>query len=286
MSAGSTKKLKITPDDIAESAPRSVHERSVLDQPRIVIRDIVPSQRLSRWRLVMITLVLVVFFVLLMLARWTKSPQTSWTEQIASMSDRSIVQIRTADGLGTGFVIASRDHQNLILTNRHVLASAGSGGSTAGQVLSQGQVLLRNGQSVMGRLVGLPRDPDLDLALLEASVTGLRPLGEIAPFSEVRVGQRVVAVGHPHGLDFTVTDGIVSAKRNGLLIQTSAAINPGNSGGPLIDEHLRVIGVNTLTVRPDVAHGLGFAIRADIALDMSAWELSETILDLMRSTRR
>lgn len=286
MPAGSTKKLKITSDDIAESAPRSDHDQSVLDQPRIVIRDVVPSQRLSRWRLVLVPFVLVVLFGLLTLARWTKSPQTSWTEQIASTADRSIVQIRTADGLGTGFVIASGDHRHLILTNRHVLASAGSGGLITGQVLSQCHVLLRNGQSVIGRLVGLPRDPELDLALLVISVSGLQPLGEIAPFSDIRVGLRVVAVGHPHGLDFTVTDGIVSAKREGLLIQTSAAINPGNSGGPLIDEHLRVIGVNTLTVRPDVAHGLGFAIRADIALDMSAWELSETVFDLMRSTRR
>lgn len=282
MPAGSTNKLKITPDDIAESASRSGNERSAPDQPRIVIRDVLPSKKQSRWPLMLVMLVPVLLCVLLTRLWWTKSSPTNWAEQIASTADRSIVQIRTKDGLGTGFVIASRDQRHLILTNRHVLAAAGS---ATGSVVGHCQVLLRNGEPVIGRLVGVPRDPALDLAMLEISVTGLRPLGEIAPFSEVRVGQRVVAVGHPHGLDFTITDGIVSAKRDGLLIQTSAAINPGNSGGPLIDEQLRVIGVNTLTIRPDVAHGLGFAIRADIALDISAWELSDTVLDLMRSTR-
>lgn len=286
MPAGSTNKLKITLDDIAESAPQSGNERSVPDQPRIVIRDVLSSKRPSRWPLMLVTLVPVLFFVLLTRSWWTRSPPTNWAEQIASTADRSIVQIRTEDGLGTGFVIASRDQRHLILTNRHVLAAAGSDGSATGPVVSNCQVLLRNGESVIGRLVGVPRDSALDLALLEISVTGLRPLGEIASFSEVRVGQRVVAVGHPHGLDFTVTDGIVSAKRDGLMIQTSAAINPGNSGGPLIDEHLRVVGVNTLTVRPDVAHGLGFAIRADIAKDRTAWDLSDDVSDLMQSAQR
>ncbi len=285
MPAGSTNKLKITPDDIAGSASRSGNERSAPDQPRIVIRNVLPSKKPSRWRLMLVALVPVLFFVLLR-SWWTRSPPTNWAEQIASTADRSIVQIRTEDGLGTGFVIASRDQRHLILTNRHVLAAADSNGSPTGPVVSHCQVLLRNGESVIGRLVGVPRDPALDLALLEISVTGLRPLGEIAPFSEVRVGQRVVAVGHPHGLDFTVTDGIVSAKRDGLMIQTSAAINPGNSGGPLIDEHLRVVGVNTLTVRPDVAHGLGFAIRADMATNRTAWHLSDVVSDLMQSAQR
>ena len=65
------------------------------------------------------------------------------------------------------------------------------------------------------------------------------------------------------------------------MLQTSAAINPGNSGGPLIDEQLRVVGVNTQTIRPDFAHGLGFAIRADIAKDRTAWELTDDAADLM-----
>lgn len=285
MPAGSTNKLKITPDDIAGSASRSSNERSVPDRPRIVIRDVLPSKRSSRWPLMLVMIVPVLFIVLLTRSWWTRSPQANWAEQIASTADRSIVQIRSGDRLGTGFVIASREQRHLILTNRHVLEAAGRNLKANGRLVDSCQVLLRNGAGVPGRLVGLPRDPTLDLALLETSVRGLQPLGKIALFSEVRAGQRVVAVGHPHGLDFTITDGIVSAKRDGLLIQTSAAINPGNSGGPLIDEQLRVIGVNTLTIRHDVAHGLGFAIRADIALDISAWELNDTVLDLMRSTR-
>ena len=282
MPSGSTHKLKITPDDIAESVTRSSVERSASEQRHIVIRNVFPSRTSLRGLLMLVTIVSVAISVLLTHSWRTGSPQSNLAEQIASTADRSIVRIQTDYGQGTGFVIASRDQQHLILTNRHVLATSDS---TASQVVDRCQILLRNGESVIGRLVGVPRDPTLDLALLKISVTGLRPLGDIAPFSEVRVGQRVVAVGHPHGLDFTITDGIVSAKRDGLMIQTSAAINPGNSGGPLIDEHLRVIGVNTLTVRPDVAHGLGFAIRADIATDWTAWELSGDAADLMPSAR-
>jgi len=286
MPASSSNKMTITPEDVAQPATRSGSERSAREQPRIVIRDITLSSKSSRWRRWLVVLLPVVCLMMLALAAWTRSPQSNWTEQIAATSDRSIVQIKTEDGLGTGFVIASRGQRQLILTNRHVVASPNSGAAGINPVANRCLVVLRNGQSVTGRLVGVPRDPDVDLALLEISVMGLQPLGEIAPFSEVRVGQRVVAVGHPHGLDFTVTDGIVSAKREGLLIQTSAAINPGNSGGPLIDEHLRVIGVNTLTVRPDVAHGLGFAIRADIAKDRAAWDLSDDVFDLMQSAQR
>lgn len=283
MPVRSPNKLTISSDDVAQSAPRSGSERSAREQPRIVIRDITPTSKSSRWPRWVIIFLPVGCLMLLYFSAWTRPPQSNWTEQIAATSDRSIVQIQTENGLGTGFVIASRGVRQLILTNRHVVASPVAGEAGIDPVANRCLVVLRNGQSIMGRLVGLPRDPNLDLALLEISVPGLRPLGEIAPFSDVRVGQHVVAVGHPHGLDFTVTDGIVSAKREGLLIQTSAAINPGNSGGPLIDEHLRVIGVNTLALRPDVAHGLGFAIRADIATDRTAWETSGDVADLLPS---
>lgn len=286
MPAGSTNKLKISPDDIAQAASPTGRPRAASDPARFVILDASPHPKSSRRSLILLALVMtVVASAVLTLAMRKSSPATNWTEQIAMTADRSIVQIRARDGLGTGFVIASRNDRHLILTNRHVLAADANGFAT-GQVVGQCHVVLRNGETVLGKLVGLPRDPTLDLALLETSVRGLQPLGMIAPFADVRAGQRVVAVGHPHGLDFTITDGIVSAKRDGLLIQTSAAINPGNSGGPLIDEHLRVIGVNTLTIRPDLAHGLGFAIRADIALDTTAWDLSDSVLDLLRSTRR
>ena len=318
---GPMNKLRITPEDIAQSPPRSATAaQSATEGVRIVIRDVEPIKKPSRWSLLMVTLVpfanAVVWYrrgcqqqspqlrqrcnliastcgvlsilpcALIALLLWSRSPRTNWTEVVAANAGESVVLIRTETGLGTGFVIASRNNRHLILTNRHVLAAVGSDGMASGQVESRCRVLLRNGQEVVGRLVGVPHDPKLDLVLLETSVAGLRPMGGIAPFSDIRVGQQVVAVGHPHGFDFTVTDGIVSAKRDGLMVQTSAAINSGNSGGPLIDERLRVIGVNTLTVRHDVAHGLGFAIRADIATDATAWDLSDDTAELMPPSKR
>jgi S1-C subfamily serine protease len=144
----------------------------------------------------------------------------------------------------------------------------------------------RSLRSVTGQVVGLPQDGEIDLALLEVVGSGLRPLGRIAPFGDIRTGERVVAIGHPLGLDYTITDGIVSAKRSGLLLQTSAAINPGNSGGPLVNRSGHVVGVNTMTVDPEAGHGLGFAVRADLVLSDQAWTFSRDVRALLQRIAR
>jgi S1-C subfamily serine protease len=281
MPSGSSEKLKITADDLAASVPQSCTGQAVSIEPRLVILDPVPLQKSSRRYVPLVVIGMLQFIVTSTLLWQIAVPQASWTEQIAATAHRSIVQIRTQNGVGTGFVIFSQHQRHLILTSRHVLDADNAGSFVAGRDTVQFEVILRSGESIPGRLAGLPIDPLLDLALLEVSVSGLKPLGKIGSFSNVRAGQRVAAVGHPHGLDFTITDGIVSAKRDGLMIQTSAAINPGNSGGPLVDERLHVIGINTSTVRPDTAQGLSFAIRADLAKDATAWNLTDTAADLM-----
>jgi serine protease Do len=201
------------------------------------------------------------------------SPRPDWIEVAAIKSGRGVVLIAFEDSLGTGIVIASRGDHHLVLTNKHVVA----GHASPPEVFSR----------VAGRfpavVVGTATNDEVDLALLLVEAQGLRPLGRIAAFDEVRVGERVVAVGHPHGLDYTITEGIVSAKRWETHLQTSAAISPGNSGGPLVNQQGAVVGVNTWKVQEDVAQGLGFAIRADVVLDRAQWTFTQNVAGLLDS---
>jgi S1-C subfamily serine protease len=169
---------------------------------------------------------------------------------------------------GSGFVI---DHDGHILTNAHVVAGDGPIEVTLGEDQSP----------VEAKLVG--RDPSTDLALLEVdpSEVELHPL-PLADSSKVQVGDPVVAIGNPFGLDRTVTAGIVSALQreinapNGFaisdVIQTDAPINPGNSGGPLIDAQGQVIGVNSQIETGGSGNGnvgIGFAIPSSTAQEVA-----------------
>ncbi|CAN5246116.1 trypsin-like peptidase domain-containing protein [soil metagenome] len=162
-------------------------------------------------------------------------------------------------GTGSGFVW---DDQGRIVTNFHVIQN-----STAQRVTMSDQTTYD--ASVVGAF------PDKDLAVLQISAPGrkLRPI-PIGTSSDLRVGQRVYAIGNPFGLDGTFTDGIISSLGRQIesvtrrpirdVIQTNAAINPGNSGGPLIDSAGRLIGVNTAIYSPTgTSAGIGFAIPVD-----------------------
>jgi S1-C subfamily serine protease len=161
---------------------------------------------------------------------------------------------RTERGLGSGFII---DPSGLVLTNAHVVA--GSTRVTVG---------LSDGRRVEGMVVG--SDPVTDLAVVRLAGGGGWPVAPLGNSDALQVGEWVIAVGNPFGLDQSVTLGIVSSlNRNAAklgitdkrleLIQTDAAINPGNSGGPLLDADGAVVGINTL-VRSGPGAGLGFAI--------------------------
>jgi putative serine protease PepD len=189
---------------------------------------------------------------------------------IAATATPSVVTLRVegadGDGTGSGWVYDDRGH---IVTNNHVVASAADGGDIT--------VLLANGQQLEGSIVG--RDSSYDLAVVKVDRTDLAPL-ELGSSDDVVVGDQVIAVGAPLGLDSTVTSGIVSALNRPVTpgeaddqsyinaIQTDAAINPGNSGGPLLDMQGRVIGVNSAIARAPGSSisgqsgniGVGFAI--------------------------
>jgi len=166
---------------------------------------------------------------------------------------------REVKGLGTGMIIDTEGH---ILTNNHV-----AGGAT------KIEVLLASGQRYAAKLVGA--DPKTDLAVIKVSADEPLPQVVFGDSDKVKVGSWVVAIGHPRGLDQTVTQGIISAKhRTGIMdpssyqdfLQTDAAINPGNSGGPLLNLRGEVIGVNAAIVSESGGfEGIGFAIPSNMA---------------------
>lgn len=169
---------------------------------------------------------------------------------------------RRAQAEGSGFFIDTDGH---IVTNNHVVADADSV-----------SVQLANGDEVEAEIVGT--DPLTDLAVLKVKADKKQPYVEFAEGVNLRVGERVVAVGNPFGLGGTVTSGIVSAiggqnRENQYLdfIQIDAPINRGNSGGPTFDLDGRVIGVNTAIFSPNGGSvGIGFAIPAKVASDTVA----------------
>jgi serine protease Do len=170
---------------------------------------------------------------------------------------------REVKGLGSGMIIDARGH---ILTNFHV-----AGGAT------KIEVVLANGKHYQAKLVG--GDPKTDLAVIEIPTKEQLPYVTFGDSDKVEVGEWVVAIGHPRGLDQTVTQGIISAKhRRGItdptsyqdFLQTDAPINPGNSGGPLLNLRGEVIGVNAaIASESGGSEGIGFAIPSNIAQHIS-----------------
>jgi serine protease Do len=166
---------------------------------------------------------------------------------------------RELKGLGTGMIMDSKGN---ILTNNHVVGNA-----------TEIMVQLSNGNRYKAKLVGA--DPKTDLAVIKIEAKESLPHVNFGDSDSMDVGDWVVAIGHPRGLDQTVTQGIISAKhRRGItdpnsyqdFLQTDAAINPGNSGGPLLNLNGEVIGVNSVIVSQSGGfEGIGFAIPSNMA---------------------
>ena len=162
-------------------------------------------------------------------------------------------------GTGSGFIWDDAGH---IVTNFHVIKGA-----------TDASVKLADGRSFRASLVGVSPEHDIAVLKIGLGVKGPRAI-PVGTSGDLRVGQRVYAIGNPFGLDWTLTSGIVSALNRSLseddgsllehLIQTDAAINPGNSGGPLLDSAGRLIGMNTAIYSPSgAAAGIGFAVPVD-----------------------
>src|SRR5438270_13385775 len=180
----------------------------------------------------------------------------AYSRAVISVVDTVGPAVVGVSGVGTGMIITPDGYA---LTNSHV-ASA----------VKDYELTLRDGSRVEASLVA--QDPHTDLALLRAVGTGL-PYATLGDSAQLRVGQLVVAIGHPFGFQSTVTTGVVSAVGRTMraqsgrtienIIQTDAALNPGNSGGPLVETRGQVVGINTAIIA--MAQGICFAVPSNTA---------------------
>src|SRR5450756_2087001 len=161
-------------------------------------------------------------------------------------------------GVGSGFIFSA---DGLVMTNAHVIDGA-----------DEVMVTLTDKREFKAKIIGA--DKRSDIALLKIEATGL-PAVKVGDVNRLKVGEWVMAIGSPFGLDNTVTAGIVSAKQRDTgdylpLIQTDVAINPGNSGGPLINMRGEVVGINSqIYSRSGGSMGISFAIPMDEAVRVS-----------------
>ena len=192
---------------------------------------------------------------------------------IIESSIPSVVIIRTDSGQGTGFVI---DEEGYIITNAHVLADE------KGYLATGLHAINYEGGRINLNFIGY--DNELDIALLKAQ--GNYKALDLGNSNDVKIGEKVIAIGNPYGLVFSVSEGIVSGThREGpsslkAYTQIDAALNPGNSGGPLINKQGKAIGINNFKVAG--GENLGFALESNhikIAVNNIALKaLNQTII--------
>ena len=175
-------------------------------------------------------------------------------------SSNNLINMREKNGIGSG-VIFSED--GYIVTNLHILSG------------NQVNVRLNNGKNYQATIIGI--DKNTDIAVLKiASNDKLNPI-DIADSENLRIGDRVLAIGNPYGIGISVSNGIISATGRDYgnpylqLIQTDAAINPGNSGGALINENGNLIGINSKIFSKTGAYqGIGFAIPSNLIVQIAS----------------
>jgi S1-C subfamily serine protease len=188
------------------------------------------------------------------------SPSVVYVTNLGVRRDRFSMDVTSIpQGTGSGFVW---DKKGTIITNFHVVKGA------------QGvEVTLADGSVWKARPIGFEPDKDLAVIAIDAPAELLTPI-PVGRSATLKVGQKVMAIGNPFGLDHTLTTGVISGLDREIqamtgrpisgAIQTDAAINPGNSGGPLLDSQGRLIGINTAIYSPSGAYaGIGFAVPVD-----------------------
>lgn len=181
---------------------------------------------------------------------------------------KSVITIRTDTSQGTGFII---NNNGYIVTNAHVLADQ------QGKLASNIRAITYEQETIQADFIGY--NPNLDIALLKISgdYTSLK----LADSDDIQIGEKVIAIGNPLGLQFSVSEGIVSNMHQpgptGIkaYIQTDAALNPGNSGGPLINKQGKAIGINNFKLSG--SEGIGFALESDYIKNIVNEISSETI---------
>jgi len=181
---------------------------------------------------------------------------------------KSVVTIKTDVSQGTGFLI---DNRGYVITNAHVL----SGGTT---------LLVQNYEQTNFETQFIGYNAEFDIALLK--ISGDFEKLNLGNSNEIQIGEKVIAIGNPLGLQFSVSEGIISAVHRvgannvDAYIQTDAALNPGNSGGPLINKQGEVIGINNFKISG--GESLGFALESnyikEVVNAISQQELNQTLI--------
>ncbi len=181
---------------------------------------------------------------------------------------KSVVTIRTDISQGTGFII---DQEGYIVTNYHVMENAKSAG-----------IFTYDSETYSVNLIGY--NSNFDIALLK--ISGDFEKLKLADSDDIQIGEKVIAIGNPLGLQFSVSEGIVSAVHRpgpsgvNAYIQTDAALNPGNSGGPLINKKGKVIGINNFKIGG--GESLGFALESNyiesIVNEIALEKLNQTLI--------
>lgn len=176
-------------------------------------------------------------------------------EKVAINSVDGVVSIITDKASGSGVIVRE---DGIILTNYHVIEDA-----------KKISVRTRDKRIYNGEIIG--QDPEADVAVIKVNGSKL-PILKLGDSDKIKIGEKVIAIGRPYGLEFTVTSGIISGEHRDAgpisykdFLQTDASINPGNSGGPLLNLKGEVIGVNTFIISGKDAGELGFAIPINLA---------------------
>jgi len=187
--------------------------------------------------------------------------------------------------VGAAVVIHADADGCLAVTSRHVVQPSAKRARLGQAVV----VANENGTWVPGRLVGRHNELDLALISFAGTPTTNKFSQPIRTFSSIDLGDDIFAIGHPEGLEFSISTGIISQKRGNDLLQVSAPVSPGSSGGPVYDRHGVLLGIVQSVIDKEVspnAENLNFAVRADALLDMTAWVLDETGERAMHALRR
>ncbi len=234
-----------------ESGRRHPEKYTVAEGPRVDVKDVDVLAAMSRQRILLARAV-VPSVVSIISSKLVEAPMVEGDPFAFFHHGLRHGGTRAAKQLGSGAIVSKEGH---IVTNHHVIEG-----------MDAIEIELNDGRRKQARLIGT--DPDTDIAVLKIEAGDLQPL-PLGDSDQVEVGETVMAVGNPYGLEESVTQGIISAKgRHGSentsdLFQTDSAINPGNSGGPLINVRGELIGINEAIFSDSGGwQGVGFAIPA------------------------
>ena len=176
---------------------------------------------------------------------------------------------------GAGAIVSADDRGCLILTSRHVI-DAICRDDDQNQVV---QISAQDGQQAIARVVGIHQSLDLALLLVRREAATAEFVQPVREYAGIEIGEQVFVIGHPEGLEFSISNGLISQKRSKELLQISAPISPGNSGGPVYDNRGCLVGIVQCVLdktRHPNAENLNFAVRADVLQNSEDWVLAET----------